>query len=113
MIKNCLRVLCFVFLLLPNLLSAQQWVQVGNKGDWANTIDVIGMGGFIYSIEKDGTLFKTDPQGNYQQLGKKGEFDNADVLVGLDNEIWTVEDGSLYRPNAATVSWQQGGKAGD
>ena len=112
--KTLLLILALLFttFLLPQL-NAQNWQQVGKKGDWANTIDVVAMGGYLYSIEKNGTLFRTDKQGNYEQLGNKGEFDNADVLVAMDNEIWTVEDGSLYRTDANTVSWQQVGKSGD
>jgi hypothetical protein len=111
--KNLLLSFIFLTFLTPQLLIAQQWVQIGKKGDWANTVDVVAMGGYLYSIEKDGTLFRTDKQGNYEQLGNKGAFDNADVLVALDNEIWTIEDGSLYRTNPNTVSWRQVGKTGD
>ncbi|MEP7324159.1 MAG: hypothetical protein ABI761_19675, partial [Saprospiraceae bacterium] len=85
--------------IIPQLSTAQQWQQVGKKGDWEHTIDVVALGGKLYSIEKDGTLFKTDKDGYFEQVGAKGAFDNVDVLVALDGEIWTVEDGSLYHNN--------------
>jgi len=102
-----------ICLFLPQFITAQQWEQVGKKGDWKNTIDVVALGGNLYSIENDGTLFRTNKQGIYEQLGDKGAFDNVDILVAMDNEIWTLEDGSLYRSNSNTVSWKQIGKSGD
>ena len=82
-----LPLLAFAFVLN---VQAQKWEQVGKKGDWANTVEVVPMSGFIYSIEKDGTLFETDPSGKYRQLGDKGEFRNVDNLAALDGWLWTV-----------------------
>jgi len=64
-----LRIVTIAFLLLLSFVSfSQQWQQVGKVGEWSTTIDVIAMNGFLYSIEKDGTLFKSDKNGNHQQV---------------------------------------------
>jgi len=65
------------------------------------------MSGFIYSIEKDGTLFETDPSGKYRQLGDKGEFRNVDNLAALDGWLWTVESGVLYKSNPKNGRWEK------
>ncbi len=49
-----------IILFLSSSTFAQRWEQIGKKGDWENTIDVVAMNGYLYSIEKNGTLFKTD-----------------------------------------------------
>ncbi len=87
--------------------QAQKWEQVGKKGDWANTVEVVAMDGFIYSIEKDGTLFKTDKTGKYEQLGDKGAFKNVDNLAALDGWLWTVEGGILYKSNPKSGRWEK------
>jgi len=61
---------------------AQQWAQVGAVGDWKNTIDVVSMNGSFYSLEADGTLFKTDKNGTFNQIGERGFFENADFFSG-------------------------------
>lgn len=86
---------------------AQKWEQVGKKGDWANTVEVVPMDGFIYSIEKDGTLYKTDKKGNYEQIGSKGEFRNVNNLAALDGWLWTVEGGNLYKSNPKSGRWEK------
>jgi hypothetical protein len=96
-----------LFVIMAMNVFAQRWEQVGKKGDWANTVEVVPMDGFIYSIEKDGTLFKTDKTGRYQQIGGKGEFRNVANLAALDGWLWTVESGKLYKSNPATGRWEQ------
>ena len=99
-----LPLLAFAFVLNA---QAQKWEQVGKKGDWANTVEVVPMNGIIYSIEKDGTLFETDPSGKYRQLGDKGAFRNVDNLAALDGWLWTVESGVLYKSNPKSGRWEK------
>ncbi|TAE33869.1 MAG: hypothetical protein EAZ92_00340 [Candidatus Kapaibacterium sp.] len=86
---------------------AQKWEQVGKKGDWSNTVEVLGMDGFIYSIEKNGTLYKTDKNGKYEQIGAAGEFSNVDNFAALDGWLWTVEGGVLYKSNPKSGRWEK------
>src|SRR6266446_3547076 len=52
-----------------------KWEMVGKEGDWKATVDMVGMDGFLWSVEADGSLYKTDPAtGNFNQVGEKGSF---------------------------------------
>ena len=42
---------------------AADWKQIGDAGDWSHTVAMTGMNGYIWSIEGDGTLFRTDKAG--------------------------------------------------
>ena len=49
---------CFV----NNLMEQYgAWRQVGAAGIWANTVFAASSGGTLYTIEKSGALYKTDP----------------------------------------------------
>ena len=62
-----------------------------------NRIALEAGNGFLWSLEQDGTLFKTDPRGNYVQVGGKGEYRGTKMLVSMDGSLYTVEGGTLYR----------------
>ena len=53
--------------------------------------------GFIWSIEEDGTLFKTDSNGQYEQIGPNGDMNAVEFIVSLDGFFYIVENGSLFR----------------
>ena len=58
-----------------------KWEMVGKAGDWKDTVDMVGMDGFLWSVEADGSLYKTDPAtGNFTQVGDKGSFRNLKHL---------------------------------
>jgi len=77
--------------------KAGSWQQVGKKGDWAKTVAAVGMNGYLWSIEEDGTLYMTDKNGGYIQVGEKGQYRGTEMLIGLDGHLYTVEQGTLYR----------------
>jgi hypothetical protein len=37
-----------------------KWELVGKEGEWKNKIEIVAMDGFLWSVEKDGSLFKTE-----------------------------------------------------
>ena len=90
-----------------------KWEMVGKEGDWKNTVDMVGMDGFLWSIEADGSLYKTDPAtGNYTQIGDKGSFRNLKHLEAMDHILWTVEGDTLYKNDPATGKWERMGEGG-
>ncbi|MEO5582369.1 MAG: hypothetical protein ABIR66_06735 [Saprospiraceae bacterium] len=80
---------------IPQLSAAHQWQQVGKKEDWPHAIDVVALGGKLYSVEKDGTLFKTDKDGNFEQVGPRGLLSDVTMIVAMDGMLYVVEDGTL------------------
>src|SRR5580765_668602 len=79
-----------------------KWEMVGKEGDWNGTVDMVGMDGFIWSIESDGSLYKTDPAtGNFTQIVDKGSFSHLKLLEGMDHVLWTVEGDTLYKNDPA------------
>jgi hypothetical protein len=56
-----------------------------------------GYFGYLWSLEEDGTLFKTDPLGNYMRVGGKGEYRGTKMLISIRESLYTVERGTLYR----------------
>jgi len=112
---KCLFVM-FTLVAVVAMLTAQtgSLKQVGKAGDWINTIAGTGMGGKIYTIEKSGALYVTDPAtGAWKQLGKP-DFANTSFLFDAGGKLCTIEkDGSMYLVDPANGSWKQSGKAGD
>lgn len=90
-----------------------KWEMVGKEGDWKDTVNMVGMDGFLWSIEADGSLYKTDPAtGNYTQVGDKGSFRKLKHLEALDHSLWTVEGDTLYKNDPATGKWERMGEGG-
>jgi len=90
-----------------------KWELVGKEGEWKGTVDMVGMDGYIWSVESDGSLFKTDPAtGNYTQVGEKGSFQRLKLIEGMDHMLWTVEGDSLYKSDPNTGKWERSGEGG-
>ena len=91
-----------------------KWELVGKEGDWKGTKDMVGMDGSLWSVEADGSLYKTDPAtGNFTEVGEKGSFHNLKMIEGLDHALWTVEDGTLYKNDPGTGKWVKFGEGGE
>ena len=83
-------------------------------GDWSNTIGAVVLDNTLYSIEKNGVLYRTDlGTGKWVQVGK-AEFGNTKFLFAGSKNLLTIEtDGSLYRIDPSSGSWVGLGKAGE
>jgi len=74
---------------------------------------MVGMDGFLWSVEPDGSLYKTDPAtGNFTQVGDKGSFAKLKHLEAMDHLLWTVEGDTLYKSDPATGKWERSGEGG-
>jgi hypothetical protein len=71
------------------------WSEVG-EANWGRTVALAAANGFIWSIESDGTLFKSNRNGAYVQVGKRGEYEGVEHLLAFDNRLYTIESGTLY-----------------
>ena len=90
------------------------WERVGNAGDWKDTAAGTSLNGSIYTAEKNGGLYETNPAtGERKQLGKP-EFAATTFMFASGTSLYTIEnDGSLYRVSPADGSWERVGNAGD
>lgn len=105
----------FVALLLPLALPGQagSFQRVGESKAWAGTIAAVGLDGKLYTVEKSGALYVTDPaNGVWKQLGKP-DFAATTLMMATAGKLFTIErDGSLYAINPGSGSWQRLGAAG-
>jgi hypothetical protein len=53
--------------------------------------------GFIWSVESDGTLFKSDMNGQHTQIGPDGIMESVEFIAAMDGYLYVVENGTLYR----------------
>ena len=91
-----------------------KWEMVGREGEWRNAIGLVGMDNFLWSVEKDGSLYKTDPaNGAHTLVGDKGSFDRLQNLEAMDGMLWSIEDGSLYKNDPKSGKWELVGKEGE
>ncbi len=107
-------ILAFSIMLVSSVFAQTgKWELVGKEGEWKDTIDMVGMDGFLWSVEKDGSLYKTNPAtGNYVQVGDKGSFKRLKLFEGMDHMLWSVEGDTLYKSNPATGKWERSGEGG-
>jgi hypothetical protein len=90
-----------------------KWELVGKEGEWKGTVDMVGMDGFIWSVESDGSLYKTDPaNGTFTQVGDKGSFQRLKLIEGMDHMLWTVEGDTLYKSDPVSGKWERSGEGG-
>jgi hypothetical protein len=86
-----------------------KWEQKGKEGEWSKTVDFVALGSFLYSIEPDGSLWKTDKNGA-NTLIDKGDFKGCTLLTEMGGKLWTIEEGTLYETDPNTLKWRQVGK---
>lgn len=104
----------FVVLLAEGSLPAQvithDWIPAGRGSD---TIAMTVLDG-LYTIEKNGALYRTDTATGKRLQSGKPEFANTEFLFAKTGYLYTIEtDGSLYRISASDGSWKRVGEAGD
>jgi len=70
-------------------------------GNWSNTTVGVGLGGRIYTVEKDGTLYSTSTKKNDWTVLGSNYKSRLLVASGTENGwLFTItEDGTLYKVN--------------
>lgn len=111
---------CMFALMLAGSASQQARSSAGDRtpaikqGDWRDTIALTIFNGHLYTIEKNGALYRTDlTTDKWIQLGKP-DFATTQFLFADNQNLYTIEtDGSLYRVSPVNGAWSQVGQAGD
>jgi hypothetical protein len=87
---------------------------LAQAGSWGNTAALAVIGNNLYTVEKDGTLYRTDlASGKWVKIGKS-EFAHTKFMFASGGTLFTIEsDGSLYRVSPSDGAWSRIGKAGD
>jgi len=83
--------------LYKNSVSSMTWEQVGAVADWEHTVAMVADGSYLWSIESDGTLFRTDKSGRFEKFGERGLLSEVSMIVALDKVLYAVENGTLYK----------------
>ncbi len=84
------------------------WKQYSDPGAWKNTVTGVGHRGGLFTVERDGSLYKTGPRsGRTDQLdaGYDTKFlvSDGDILVAIE------KNGTLYKVDPADGTWEQVG----
>lgn len=87
--------------------------QVGKTGAWGNTLKAVEENGKIYTIDKSGSLFVTEPAtGTFKQIGKES-FPDTKLIFASNNTIYTITDsGNLKAINSVDGTLKSIGNAG-
>ena len=90
-------------------IASTLWMGRGSAwaraGAWRNTIVGAGLNGLLYTVEKGGALYETNPTtGMWRQIGKP-EFAGTNALFGATGWLYSLKAGNLYRINPSNGSW--------
>ncbi|HWA97086.1 MAG TPA: hypothetical protein VG713_01275, partial [Pirellulales bacterium] len=94
-------------------VEAVEWQRLGLAGDWYGTIAAVSLNDWIYTVERGGGLYRTNPYtGQWTQVGY-AEFGNTAYLFAVGDWLYTIEyDGSLYRVSPGNGAWEKLGPSG-
>jgi hypothetical protein len=81
--------------------------QLDERGAWRNTLVISPMNSYLWSIESNGDIYKTDEQGNYRLIGK---FDGARFFAAMGGKLWVIDgDGTLWYSTPGDSRWEIAG----
>jgi len=86
-----------------------RWWELG--GNWTQTAVMTAMNGYLWSLEQNGTLYRTDRRGNSRQIGARGGLRSAQHLVALNGKLYALSYGTLYRMDPTAARWEELGVA--
>lgn len=79
-----------------------EWVQLGETGDWGNTIAGLATYGYLFTIQANGSLYATNTNTGAKLRIGKAEFGNVKHLFEAAGNLYSIEkDGSLYEISEA------------
>ncbi|MFO0810048.1 MAG: hypothetical protein U0746_15610 [Gemmataceae bacterium] len=90
------------------------WERIGRAGDWKGTIAGAVLKGRIYTVEREGGLYETEPStGQWRLLATSG-FSETAFMFAVGSSLYTIEtNGNLYRVDPASGRWEALGSAGN
>jgi hypothetical protein len=82
------------------------------KAEFGNTVAMYAAGDSLYTIEKDGSLYRVNPSnGRWARLGAEGEWKATQSGAVLMGKLYTIEtNGALYATSLNDGRWKQIGK---
>ena len=102
------RVVAALILFVIHGATAQgssHWTQIGKTGAWSQTGLIVTMNGRFYSVEPNGTLYFTRPDGTYAQIGETGAYQGTKLLAPMNGLLYNVQSSTLYATNPSTGRW--------
>jgi hypothetical protein len=79
------------------------WHQVGKQGEWAQTAGMSAMDEYLWSIERNGSIYRTDHEGNYT---RKGSMTDAQWFAGMGGKLWVIDgDGTMWFGKPTDSKW--------
>jgi len=72
--------------------------KVESSHKWEDTAFLVGLDNRLWSIDKSGLAWRTDPaNGKTEQLGKEADWEGTKIAIGMAGHIWTVNaSGTLF-----------------
>lgn len=94
----------------PKTLRQQR---LGKVGAWKALISAVVLGDAIFSVERDGKMYRTDLRSlSWRIVGNPG-WAKTKWMFSAQGKIYTIERvGALYAVDPATGSWQRTGRFG-
>ena len=91
--------------------KVQQW----DENDWGATVCGVGVGGRIYTVESDGTLYSTHAKTGDSKVIGDGYRTRLLVANGFEEgDLFAIErDGNLYQIDRKTGDWEALSEDGD
>lgn len=91
--------------------KVQQW----DESDWGDTVSAVGVGGRLYTVERDGTLYSTHTITGASKV--IGEGYNTRLLIASgfeDGDLYAIErNGNLYKIDRKSGEWEALSEDGD
>jgi len=87
------------------MVSWQQW---SDPGAWLNTATGVGHKGGLFTVERDGSLYKTGPRSGRTDKLDSG-YNTQFLLSDGDNLVAIEKDGTLYTVDPGDGTWTQVG----
>ena len=85
---------------------------MGAASAWNNTIAGTTLFGKIFSVERDGALYVTNPAtGTWKQIGK-ADFGKTQFLFSTGSWLYSIDGGVLYRIHPGSGTWVAVGNNG-
>jgi hypothetical protein len=78
-------------------VRGSEWRAISPHGDELDTVMLQSSGGYLWSLNQDGSLDRSDMKGGWELVGRAGEYKYIDLLILVGTQVYAMKDGTLYR----------------
>lgn len=91
--------------------KVQQW----DEADWGDTVCAVGVGDHLFTVERDGTLYRTSTRTGASKVIGEGYKPRLLIASGFEEgDLYAIErNGNLYKVDGATGAWEALSEDGD